>query len=467
VDKEKRFLLGLLCIFLIVCCIGCTKKKNYNDGKTYYSVQKEQEQKKKAQITNTYDATMTAVVKYNNKEIGIVILLDAKTGEEYTMTYNDSIQIIDRYGMEKGISYIKDGDIFTAYYLKNAILLTGVEYTDDVWEYTQEDKWEIDTTENCISISGDKYYYNANQIYVISEGSLIEFQDLNEQDLLAIRGIGRQVISINVDRGHGYIKMTGIDRFIDGWVQVGKSIKPVSKDMMLVAPEGTYDVKIVKEGYGGAVNTTVARNQEVTVDFSDVASKIVKYGTVEFTISPEDVDATLKIAGQETNYKSPVLLEYDTYNVTVEAEGYETYKGKLKVGQNLSQIKINLTKITESPSPSSSSSPSASPTPSTSPSSRPVTSAGPTSTSTVLVTATETPQNSGSNTITVTDPEGASVYFDDEYKGVVPVSFAKVGGSHTLTLSKDGCQTKSYTLDISESNDNVTYCMPALVQETN
>lgn len=455
-NRKKCLRIGFMCICLIIACIGCGKKKDYNDGKTYYSVPSPEESSE-AHITNSYDATMTAVVKYNNKEIGIVILLDSKTGEEYTMTYGNTIQIIDKYGENKDISYLENGDVVKAYYLKNAIVLTAVEYTNDVWEYTLEDNWEIDTNENSVSVGGSEYYYNDNQFYVLSEGTLIQIQELSPQDVVSIRGIGRQALSVNVDSGHGYIKLTGVDNFIDGWVQVGKTIKPVSSDMLLVAPEGTYDVKIVKEGYGGAVNTTVARNQEVTVDFSDVASRVIQYGTVEFTILPQDAAATLKISGKETGYSTPVLLEYGTYNVTIEAEGYEKYTGRLNVGQNLSQITVNLTKVTASASPTSSASPTISPT--VSPAS--------TSGSDSLITVTEEPSGSELNTISVTEPEGVKVYFDDEYKGVAPVSFDKVSGSHTLTLSKDGYVTKTYSLDVSESDDNVTYCMPALVQETN
>ena len=459
-NRRKRLLSGIVCLCIAASAAGCGNTKEYNDGKKYYSAPKGTKEVSGAAITNSYDAQMTAVVKYNNTEIGIVIVVNADTGEEYTMTYNDTLQIVDRYGNEKTISYLKGGDVIDAYYLKNAVQLTGVIYNDDVWEYTEVNNWQVDTESDSVTVGDEKYYYNKDKIYIISDGNFAEFQDLNSQDIVSVRGIGKKVISISIDKGHGYIKLAGIDKFIGGWVQVGKVIKPISQDMLLVAPEGNYDVKIVKDGYGGALNATIPRNEEVTLDFSDVSAKIVQYGTVEFTILPKDANATLKIAGQVTNYSSPVLLEYDTYNVTVEADGYETYSGKLKVGQNLSQISMNLTAkdSTSTPGATSTSSPASATDATATP--QPT----PTSSSTVIVTATETPQDSGAYTITVTDPEGAKVYFDDEYKGEAPVSFPKVSGTHTLTLSQDGYQTKSYTLDISESQDNVKYCMPALVQ---
>lgn len=463
--KRKIMYVGIICLFITMLAAGCGRTKEYNDGKNYYSGRKDTKEKKKAKIVNSYDAQMTALVKYNNTEIGIIIMINADTGEEYTMTYNDRLQIIDRYGKDKTISYLKSGDVVDAYYLKNAVQLTGVIYSDDIWEYTDVSNWEIDTEAASVLVGDEKFYYNNNQVYVLSEGSIVEFQDLTSQDIVSVRGIGKRVISITVDKGHGYIKLKGIEKFIDGWVQVGKVIKPISENMLIVAPEGTYDVKIVKDGYGGSLNATIPRNQEVTLDFSDVSAKIVQYGTVEFTILPEEAKATLKIAEQVTNYNSPVLLEYDTYNVTIEAEGYETYKGKLKVAQNFKPITITLKEksTSSSPNPTASVSPSPSPAGENTQTSKPEPTPG--STSTVIVTATETPKEDGTGKITVTDPEGAKVYFDDEYKGVVPVSFPKVSGQHTLTLSNDGYQTKSYTLDVSETDENVTYCMPALEHE--
>lgn len=48
----------------------------------------------------------------------------------------------------------------------------------------------------------------------------------------------------------------------------------------------------------------------------------------------------------------------------------------------------------------------------------------------------------------MTAPEGAEVYLDNVYKGIVPCKFTKVIGSQTITLSKSGYVTKSYSVDI-------------------
>lgn len=220
-NRRKRLLSGIVCLCIAASAAGCGNTKEYNDGKKYYSAPKGTKEVSGAAITNSYDAQMTAVVKYNNTEIGIVIVVNADTGEEYTMTYNDTLQIVDRYGNEKTISYLKGGDVIDAYYLKNAVQLTGVIYNDDVWEYTEVNNWQVDTESDSVTVGDEKYYYNKDKIYIISDGNFAEFQDLNSQDIVSVRGIGKKVISISVDKGHGYIKLAGIDKFIgrmgSGW----------------------------------------------------------------------------------------------------------------------------------------------------------------------------------------------------------------------------------------------------------
>ena len=46
--------------------------------------------------------------------------------------------------------------------------------------------------------------------------------------------------------------LEGDEYFIGGWIEVGQSIiQPVTEDMLLVVPEGTYDVRISNKGNDG------------------------------------------------------------------------------------------------------------------------------------------------------------------------------------------------------------------------
>jgi hypothetical protein len=69
---------------------------------------------------------------------------------------------------------------------------------------------------------------------------------------------------------------------------------------------------------------------------------------------------------------------------------------------------------------------------------------------------------SGDKKILIEQPAGAMVYIDGAYVGVAPVSTQKVTGAHVITLSREGYQTKSYTVNISSEGGDVTFSFSAL-----
>ena len=60
-------------------------------------------------------------------------------------------------------------------------------------------------------------------------------------------------------------------------------------------------------------------------------------------------------------------------------------------------------------------------------------------------------------------PEGAEVYLDGTYVGVVPCSFRKEEGSHVVTLSKTGYVTRSYTITVDSEDKDVSFSFVDLV----
>jgi hypothetical protein len=70
------------------------------------------------------------------------------------------------------------------------------------------------------------------------------------------------------------------------------------------------------------------------------------------------------------------------------------------------------------------------------------------------------------HTITVSAPEGAAIYVDGTYKGVIPCSFTKMLGSVTLTLTKEGCTTKSYSVELPDDSKDISWSFPDLTAES-
>ncbi len=67
--------------------------------------------------------------------------------------------------------------------------------------------------------------------------------------------------------------------------------------------------------------------------------------------------------------------------------------------------------------------------------------------------------------IYIQNPSGVSVYLNGEFKGISPVSFQKVIGSHVLTFIKQGYKTKSYTINIADDGLDTYISLPDLQPE--
>lgn len=64
--------------------------------------------------------------------------------------------------------------------------------------------------------------------------------------------------------------------------------------------------------------------------------------------------------------------------------------------------------------------------------------------------------------MTIPTPAGVEVYWDGNYMGLAPLSFKKVAGTHVITLRKTGCETRSFTVTLTDSAENVSYSFDEL-----
>lgn len=461
VKKDRRYIGAIMGAAALVLVSGCGSKQNTTpimgeNGSYEEEGSNTDTGKSSKKITLPYNITIKAVVMKLDTVAGIVRLRNTSGGLEYTLTYNSATAVWDKYGNSKLMEEVHEGDVVEACIEDTDGVLAGICYNSENWEFEGSENWSFNSEKAELIIGKEKYYFSDDMV-ILSDGEEADIMDLNKSDILNIQGCGKKVLAVTVERGHGYVKLEGIEDFVGGWVEIGKVIKPISEDMLIVVPEGNWDVVVVKDGYGGSIGTTVVRNEEATVDFTQVASEIVRYGVVEFTIEPED--AILYIAGREMDYSNQIMLEYDTYKIRVSADGYEDYTGDLKVEKALVSKSIALEKVSsEQPSASATASPTASPT------------LTPTAGSTTIVVTEEPTQSPSSEesddyVITIKSPDGVNVYFDDAFVGVSPLSFDKVSGEHTLTFSKTGYVTKSYSVEIGTDDKDVTFELPDLEKE--
>lgn len=387
-------------------------------------------------VTNpdSYDSADTAVLVDINTVDNSVTLLNLDLGKRYTLSMDGTTRFADKYGKAISLSQLQEGDIVDVTFLKSQKHLTSMQLAQTAWQYDAVERYEMNTVRNEVTIGGEVFQLSRDTQY-FSQGHSIEKMDLNPSDILTFHGIDSTVLSVTVDKGHGYLRLVNDENFVGGWLEIGQTqIVRITEDMLVTVPEGSYQVDISYNGGGGTKNVVINRNEETTLDIGDLEVAEAQFGMVLFSLSPSN--AELYIDGSQVDASQPITLEYGIHQIIAKADGYKSLTQYLRVGQESAGVDVQLDKVdsdsedrTESSTSSSSSTES---------------------TSTVDTTTTY-------YRVHIDAPENVEVYLDGNYVGISPCSFKKTSGSHVITLRKSGYETRSYTVQVDEEQKDVSY----------
>lgn len=374
----------------------------------------------------SYDSTDTAVLVKKDKKEGRITLLNLNRSRTYTLSMDGTTHLYDKYGESVSLDQIAAGDVVDVCFLKSNKHLTSMKQSPQAWKNEGISRYDIDYIRSEVKIGEDIYKLTDNTQY-LSMGRSIEKMDLTPGDVLDFQGIDKQILSVKVAKGHGYLRLVNDENFVGGWIEIGQSaIKQITDDMLLTLPEGSYQVTISHRGGGGVKNVTIHRNEETELDIGDLEVAQVQKGLLIFSVSPSG--AQVYLDGVATDVSEPVSLEYGIHQMIVKADGYKSITQYLRVGQASAGVNV----VLES------------------------------------VTGEETDKkevidvSSDSYKVHIDAPEGVEAYVDGNYVGIVPCSFKKEAGAHVLTLRKTGYTTRSYTIQVDEEEKDISLSFGAL-----
>ena len=384
-----------------------------------------------------YDSEDTALIKQIDKRNNKIVFYNLVRQKNYTLNFDGTTAFYDKYGSALTIDQIDAGDIANIRFLKEKKALALLQKSDESFVLENVTKFSIDERTHEMVV-GDQTYRLDKNLFVYSENEQVEIMDINQVDTLRVQGIGHTVYSICIDKGHGYLRLKNDEYFWGGWIEVGNSvIQKVKEDMLLVVPEGKYEVLLTHNGISGSKRVTINRDKETELDIGDMKKEEDKkqYGNLLFVVSPDT--ASVYIDGKEVDISMPVQAEYGIHQLMAKAEGYQTVIRYIKVGQENATIQIEL-EVDDGGSVSSN--------------------------STGTVNDSDAVSTTGGK-ITIDAPVDVEVYVDGSYIGMAPCSFKKTAGVHVITLRKSGYVTKSYTINVTDTEKNENMSFSALVKE--
>ena len=449
----------------------------------------------------TYQSAAMLVGK--NAEEGKLKFISVDSERLFELDYDKKSSFLGKHGNYLTLDQIPLGEILDVSYGIHDRKLLEMKVSDGAWTFTDVTKFEINEEEGKMEIAGSTY--KLPKMAVVSyKDELASFMDVTNVDTLTVKGWGRKVCSVIVDRGHGYVRLQNDSYFEGGWIEIGQEIiKPVTEEMLIPVPEGDYHVRLTNRGYAAEEDVTVERDKETLLDLSKVDIKEVAIGHVEFAIVPDY--AQLYIDGQMTDFEERVSLEYGIHRIHVELAGYKSVDTNIRVSDKYANVDIALE--SDSEDDTSKDTTAKTPTPTVTPiptveattapriadsntnstenyiaplknavptdslsSSKTNPLSGISTTSTTSTTSdtgtTNTEVISDTRKMYVESPEGAEVFVDGIYVGIAPISFIKPEkGSHVVTLSRNGYVTKSYTVSVPGDDRDVTLSFSDLVSE--
>ena len=495
----RKIMSLLLCSCMVFAC-ACAKES---------AVEKPVQEAAPTQISITigpdnYDSADTPIIIEKDDEKKTMTFFNIDVGKKYTLEYDGTTCFYDKYGKSLTPSQIVTGDIVDVKFLKSKKHLVSVQLSESSWSIKETERYSLNPKKHEITIGEDIYKISSDAVY-FSEGKRVEERDIIETDTLSFQGIGNIVYSVSVEKGHGYLRLTGHQGFEGGWIEIGNSvISKVTEEMLITVPEGKYQVKISNEGTTAEKTVVINRNSESTVDFADVEFATPKTGTVLFSITPSK--AKLFIDGEEADVSEGVELTYGLHQLICKADGYKTITQYLNVGQQAAGIDITLEKSDGEEQKEEESTDKKDET--TDPDKKTEgegtgenkdnkdnkenkegtenkdgegtngtqegsnTESGETQNNTTEGSGTgENTDNGSTPDVTTTyykvyidSPTDTEIYLDGAYVGICPCSFKKTEGLHVLTLSRDGYITRSYTIQVDGEDRDISFSFAELIK---
>ena len=418
-DKIQMMIKAILCGLCLILT-GCSAASLAQES-TFESAYENGAQEEKVDI---YTSVASVIIKSVDEENQMINMYFIDRNESRDLSYNGATIVQDKYGSSMTMGQLNPGDIADITYNSELERAGSITLSSDSWSYEGVVKYNLNEGNGNATI-GDETFSIGNNVLVFSDDKLIEATQVVHQDVLTVRGKGHTIMSITVEKGHGYLNLENDEAVLGGWIEVGQTIiSQIAPDMLITVPEGSYTIRITGTGIEESREVVIDRNKETVLDLGDIKVPEPENGLVVFDITPDTATVYVDEAKVDTTYSVKVPL--GLHLVTVTAYGYESLSQYFQIEAGTNTIRMELE---EEASVSGNS----------------------------VTTA-----NKEDSKITIQTPEGVEVYQDNLYMGIAPVTYVKTPGEHTITLRKTGYITRSHTIIVADDDNDVTYSFPDL-----
>ena len=281
------------------------------------------------------------IVQELNTEEEYIVLKSTDYDKNYIYHYTLTTRFLDKYGNTTSSLNFTPGTVVTLGERKSKGVIGSVQMSDTVWRYTDVTNFSYDTEKNLFVIGGENYKLT-DETVVFSGDVIAGLSDIGEDDVLNIVGKDKTIYTISVVTGHGYLLLANTEKFEGSLIYIGNTlITAVTSNMQVSVPEGTYDVTVANNGYGGTKTIEIERNNTTVLDLAELEGEGPK--TCKLTISATVPNASIYIDGEQIEAGLETEVTYGRHTLSISVEGYDTWTKTLYVNSATANISIDPT----------------------------------------------------------------------------------------------------------------------------
>ena len=296
---------------------------------------------KNEKLESTFDKYTGIIIELdiNNNELKV---RDFKNTEELELKYTQGCEIKNIYGKDIYFNKLKIGDIVVVGYDKDFSDLRYIALDESILQYKELKKYTLDENLRYIKLEEKKYRLTEETfIYAKTNKNKLSINDLDENDILSLNIQGKDIISIVVEKGHGYIELANYDAFLGYSITVNDDVSyEIKENLRIPVPEGKNEFTIKNDRLTGSVSVYNFANVDKIIDIKQNTFEEKKEGKVKFYIEPKN--ARLYINGKSYYYDDDIVLDYGKYRFNVESSGYDSYAGIMDINSDERTISVYL-----------------------------------------------------------------------------------------------------------------------------
>ena len=301
----------------------------------------EQTPKEEKEVEAVVDTSSIYIVQLLNTKKEKIFLKNLYTGREFVYRYSLLTKFLNKYGDDTNITEFAPGRAVTITESGTDRTLETISASKDVWTYDDIVNFDVDADRGVMRI-GPSNYRLTDDTMVFSNDIEATLSDIGEDDTLSVIGIDKDILTITITTGHGYLTVINTENFDGSLLCIGTSIySMIDGETTLTVPEGKYRVTAANKGYGGTKKVKIKRNETTVLDLKELEGEGPKYCKLIVKSSVEG--ASIYLDGQEIEEGKKTKVPYGRHNLTISIEGYDTWSRTLFVNSETAEITVDPT----------------------------------------------------------------------------------------------------------------------------